>query len=125
MHSRMRSSHKTVLLLCISFLFASGADQYYLLEFGQPDITLLPHSLAVAICLFFWCKQHGKEHNKTNLKFYPLGCAFFGFIGVPVYAFRFFGFKSGVILLSKALLVLLLTVLASFGVSELVGLIFK
>jgi hypothetical protein len=120
----MRASHNTLIVLCISFLFVGAADQYYLLKFGSPNITFLPHSFVIAICLFVWCKQHGKENNKNNLGFYPLACAVFGLIGVPVYAFKFYGFTKGGWLLFKAVTACVAVVGTSYFLSLLVSVIY-
>jgi len=120
----MRSSFKTVIVISISFVFSGLADQYYLFHFGQADITFVPHSLVLGMCLFIWCKQHGREHGITELKFYPLGCGLFGLVGVPVYAFKFFGLKNGVLLLLKAFAALALTVIMVLLITQLTRLIY-
>ena len=115
----MRNSFKTVIAMGISFLFSGLADQFYLFHFGQSDITFVPHSLFLAMCLFIWCKQHGREHGNIELKFYPLGCGLFGLIGVPLYAFKFYGLKNGTLLLLKALAAFAATIILVVLITEL------
>ena len=65
--------------------------------------------VANTILVFGWCKAHAIENNKTSFGGYRIFAALFPIIGVPVYLFKFFGFKHGVIKLLKAVLFAILT----------------
>ncbi|MFS1703364.1 hypothetical protein [Alteromonas sp. AMM-1] len=110
----MKSSYITLIVLFSSYIVASAADTYYLFHFGTPDITWAAHTLFLGIGLFVWCKQHAHEHDKTNLRFYPLLAAFVAVIGVPVYAYKFYGAKQGSLLLGKALLFVVVSSVAGY-----------
>ena len=70
-------------------------------------------------CVQGLSKQHGRENGHTQLRMYPLFCALIVFIGVPVYAYKFYGLKNGTILLSKAIVALIVTVIVSIGATTL------
>ncbi|MCL2913075.1 hypothetical protein L2725_04645 [Shewanella corallii] len=109
----MKSSYKTVLVMALSIVLSSLVDDYFLATTGQSDVSFPINSLFIAFCLFIWCKQHGRENGIAELKIYPLLCAIISFVGIPIYAYKFYGFKQGSILLAKALGVFALTIIAS------------
>jgi|TARA_Y100000814_G_scaffold138236_1_gene100178 hypothetical protein len=115
----MKSSHKTIFIIFVSFILSSLVDEYLLITRGIELFTYHIHTIFVAICLFIWCKQHGRENGHTQLRMYPLFCALIGFIGVPVYAYKFYGLKHGTVLLSKAIVALIVTVVVSIGATTL------
>ena len=115
----MKSSYKTIFAIFVSFIISAIADEYFLITRGAEELTFAAHSIFIAICLFIWCKQHGRENGHTELKMYPILCALIGFIGIPVYAFRFYGFKGGTVLLLKTFIVLVVTATLSYGATIL------
>jgi len=91
----MKASNKIILLIITSFVLVAFIDGYFLYFKEQESVTFLPHSLFIAFCLFAWCKQHARENAVEKLKYFPLMCALFSFIGVPAYGYAKFGFKAG------------------------------
>ena len=104
----MKSSHKVVLGIIISFVISAIADSYFLYVNNVKDISFLAHSLVVAVLLFTWCKAHARENDIESIGQKPLLCALVGFIGVPYYAFKCYGLKSGGVLIAKGFLMLIL-----------------
>ena len=44
---------------------------------------------------FIWCTEHAIENNKSTGVFYRILAALFPLIGISIYLFKFFGFKTG------------------------------
>jgi hypothetical protein len=120
----MKSCHKTVLLLCLSFIVSGIIDQIYLSSFGEPDITWFPHTFLITIGVFIWCKKHAREHNIEKIGLYPLGVALLNIVVLPVYAYRHFGWRNGSVLLSKSLFALIVSFALYFFAMELTKLIY-
>lgn len=98
----MKPSHKTIFVLLISFIVSSVIDEYIRISQGISDASYVVHAFFIAACVLIWCKQHAKENEQGNLKYYPLFCALLPPIGISVYAFKFFGVKRGMLLVLKA-----------------------
>ncbi|RDL45041.1 hypothetical protein DN730_05330 [Marinomonas piezotolerans] len=115
----MKSSYKTVFIIFVSFIISEVVDEYFHITWGTQEFTLTAHIIFLDICLIIWCKQHGRENGHRELKMYPILCALIGFIGVPAYAYRFYGFNGGTVLLFKAIVVLVVTDICSLGAATL------
>lgn len=119
LNRKMKSSYRTVSIIIISFVLAAFIDTIVFVENGVETITYLPHAFFVAVCLLIWCKQHARENEIKNLRYYPLLCGLLGFIGVPLYAYKHFGFKTGSIIILKAVACLVGVALMAYGVELL------
>ncbi|MGC9462372.1 hypothetical protein [Vibrio genomosp. F10] len=120
----MKSSHKIALALVISFIISGIADSYFLHSQNIEAVSFLPHTLVLAVLLFSWCRNHAQENNIQNVGYKPLFCAVIGPVGVTYYAFKCYGFKSGILLITKCLLSLMLAVVLYGGIDYLFSLIY-
>ena len=98
----MKSSYRTILIILFSYVVSASIDFYFNVKSGEQDATFIFHTFFIAVCVYTWCKQHAKENGIENPRYYPLLAFFFAPIGVSAYAFKFFGFKKGSLLLFKA-----------------------
>jgi|GEM_PF-5726335 len=73
------------------------------------QIPFLIHSVFIAACLFIWCRLHASENGIEEPSYHPFFCALLPPLGIPNYAYSFFGLKGGTILLAKAVVALLIT----------------
>jgi len=87
----MKSSHKIIGLLVVSFLVFGFLDAQH------PDketMSTLMHALIIGVCMYMWCDFHAYENRIVR----PPGAAILCFllvpIGLPYYLFKGFGFKK-------------------------------
>ncbi len=95
LYAMKQQSTKLLFWLALSFL-AAGIIEGYLPNSGSGLGPLyLPHTVLIAVLTFAWCKSHARENNVVSPGSYPVLCAIFPPLGVPVYFFKFFGFRNG------------------------------
>jgi hypothetical protein len=83
-------------LLTVSALI--GVAEAFLRSRGTPlEPLAISYMVAVSVLLFGWCRDHARSAQIRE----PVGsavlCGLVALIGVPLYFFRAFGFRRGVI----------------------------
>lgn len=117
----LSNSHKVLLLLLISFLISGVIDG----AFPQfVDANFLLHTLLIGILLAVWCACHADDNNIEPPRGAKLLCFLIGFIGVPFYLFRAFGFKKGGVKLLIGLAFTVFLFLLNYGTISLTDTIF-
>ncbi|UZE97181.1 hypothetical protein [Alkalimarinus alittae] len=107
----MNKSNFVLIVILISFLVSGIVEGIFSFSISDQQAITVAHSIFIAVCVFIWCGRHAKENELRKIGGYKVFCAVFPIIGVPVYFFRFFGFKSGTVKTGKALFYLLLIVI--------------
>lgn len=105
-------SRKLLIFLFLTFPIASVVDTYFKLFKGIEGVSYLPHIFIMGVCCFVWCKLHALENGVEVSNFHPLFCGLFAVIGIPYYAYVKFGFKKGIVLIGKAILLFVISTLA-------------
>jgi len=93
----MRKSNKLLIVLALSFVIFGIVEA----ELRPADLSLI-HGTIIAILVFMWCHAHASENGISSSSGYRLMAVFLPPIGVPLYFYRFYGFKSGSIKMAKA-----------------------
>lgn len=101
-------------LLAVSAL--TGVGEAFLRSRGAPSGPLaLPYMFISSVLFFGWCKDHARSARIQE----PMGsavlCGMVALIGVPLYFFRAFGLKRGLIGTGKSIGFFLLMAIA-YGV---------
>ncbi len=98
-----QQSTKLLVWLALSFLL-TGIIEGYLPDNGN-DLGPLyfPHTILIGILTFAWAKNHATENDVISPGRYPILCALFPPLGVPIYFFKFFGFLGGGMKILKSL----------------------
>jgi hypothetical protein len=102
-----------IILIALSFGFIEGIIR-------EPDprgALFLPYMILMAILAFVWCKRHVKENGISEPTGSSFLCGMITIIGVPLYFFRAFGFKKGIIGSLKGL-GFILSVAILYGLSK-------
>ncbi len=107
---------RLVLLVLAMYSLASGLLDALLFTYRDGGRFLfLIHGIAFAILIFVWCKLHAKAHGVQE-KAFACFTALLPPVGVPLYMFRAFGIKNGLIGTLKALgFFLILALLSTLG----------
>jgi len=90
-----QQSTKLLFWLALSFLAAGIIEGYFSGTSNGLGPLYLPHTVLVAVLTYAWCKSHARENNVVSPGSYPVLSAIFPPLGVPIYFFKFFGFRSG------------------------------
>ncbi len=117
----MRTSHKILLFLTLSFLVAGVADIIY---YDNQDATFVVHAIVLTIGLFFWCGVHAFEHDLIPPSGSKIMIILAAFIGVPYYLIRGFGFKTGGVKYLKGIAWYLGSYLVYFAAFQVTGRLF-
>jgi hypothetical protein len=102
---KMKQLNIYLILIAISFLTSGILEAVY----ANLDLSF-PHVILIAILVFVWCKEHALENNLNSSSGYRLFSAVIPIVGLPVYFFKFFGFKQGGIKTVKTILFSILVV---------------
>ena len=76
------------------FLAAGGHD---------PSETVLPHAVLLGFLAFAWCKAHAQSHGVPVPAYSPMVAGLAWPIGVPLYLFRAFPWRSALLGVIKAI----------------------
>lgn len=86
----MKKSHIILIIVAIYYLIFGIAEDIY-----KPIDIKFFHMILNTLFAFIWCKEHAIENNKSTGVFYRVLAALFPLIGISIYLFKFFGFKTG------------------------------
>jgi hypothetical protein len=109
-----------VLLAIVLYGFASGFFEAVLFPNwdGRPPLSFF-HAIIIAILIFVWCRLHAKVHDVQE-KAFACFTALLPPVGVPLYLFRAFGIKGGLIGTLKSLGFFLIVALL-YALGSMVG----
>lgn len=113
----MNSSKRVLVVLFLSFAVSGVLETLAVSAEKDPQSIAFVHTFVIAILVFTWCGIHAKENSLGYPGGYRLLAALIPIIGLPVYFYRFFGFKHGTIKLLKLIAVTALYVAAYLGMS--------
>jgi hypothetical protein len=118
----MRESRKPLAILALLFL-CTGLIKSFMAEPGQrgPIDMIMP--LAIAVCLFWWCKADARERNISPGSA-PALVGLAAPIGLPYYFFRYPGGRKAWMACLKACGFLLLLMFL-FAVGSVPGLLLR
>lgn len=97
-----RESTKYLIWLAISFLVAGVVEGYLTNAGGTFGPVYLLHAVVISVLTFAWNRNHAIENNVASALRYPAFAALLPPLGIPLYFFRFFGLKQGVLKVLKA-----------------------
>ncbi|HEX9811066.1 MAG TPA: hypothetical protein VGA88_03125 [Burkholderiales bacterium] len=97
-----RESTKYLFWLAISFLVAGAVGGYLPRNSNVFEPLYLSHIAIISLLTFAWSRSHAIESGVASNRRYSAFAALFPPLGVPVYFFRFFGLKQGVLKVLKA-----------------------
>ena len=86
----MKKSHIILIIVAIYYLIFGIAEDMY-----KPIDIKLFHMILNTLFAFIWCTEHAIENNKSTGVFYRILAALFPLIGISIYLFKSFGFKTG------------------------------
>ena len=105
----MKDSRKYLLWALATFIVAGIVESP---KDGSYTNVEFAHTVLFTILIYAWCKSHALEHGIESIGGMKVFAAVLPPIGVPVYFFKYFGFKAGVILTLQAFGYLVLLFLA-------------
>lgn len=101
----MKNSN-TYIILCLVIFFINGIFTAIGFESSSFYLGMRIASLVIiGLFVFAWCTFHAAENNVGYTGLYRFLAAIFPIPGVPIYLFRFFGFKRGGVMFIKSVLV--------------------
>ena len=107
-----------ILILVVIFISTIIEQKIY----NHPDdLSKLVSAVIISFLLFSWCIEHAKFYKIELPRGSALWAGLIAFIGVPVYFFRGFGFKDGLLKTFKAigfLIILLIDLLFALWVVD-------
>ena len=89
---RMKTSWKFALFAALTFPIAGILEGIYP---RLQEVMFVPQSLIIGIALYIWCGVHAVENGYAPNTRFKILCFLFALVGVPLYLFKTFGFKSG------------------------------
>lgn len=88
----------TKIAVSIILFYCSAAIFLGLVDVTKYSSFVTAVGLFIPAMLFFgWCVTHASENNLGRSKFDPIFVALIPVLGIPVYFFRQFGIKSGLV----------------------------
>ena len=101
LHVLKRESTKYLFWLAISFLVAGAVGGYLPSDSRSFEPLYLSHIAIISLLTFAWSRSHAVENDLASNRRYSAFAALFPPLGIPVYFFRFFGLKQGVLKVLK------------------------
>lgn len=99
----IKSSTKPLLILLLLYVIYGVLDAVFPHDPYSPSIFMLPVGIAMAICLFSWCKRDAEERG-ISAGVSAMLVGFVALIGLPYYFFRTRSFGRAWLAIGKALL---------------------